>query len=127
MKEAKELVMIAKELTATGGIGSTYRLLKDAHTKKGVEFKQGEELRLKEYTTVYPFMVRFEGEDGKGLRLPVSLAWKLLSGFPKPPSVATMSKWSDDGVAKAVDGSRIEPDGIAASGAPSWILVMGMI
>lgn len=40
----------------------------------------------------------------------------------KPPSVATMTRWMDDGVAKSIHGKRTEPD------APdSWIRVLGFI
>jgi hypothetical protein len=40
----------------------------------------------------------------------------------KPPSVATMTRWMDDGIAKSIHGKRVEPD------APdSWIRVLGFI
>ena len=29
----------------------------------------------------------------------------------KPPSIATMERWANDGVAKATDGCKVEPDG----------------
>ena len=45
----------------------------------------------------------------------------------KPPTIATLTKWSNDGVAKAVDGCRVEPDGTCQHGKPSWILAMGLI
>ncbi|KKR01595.1 MAG: hypothetical protein UT24_C0003G0002 [Candidatus Woesebacteria bacterium GW2011_GWB1_39_12] len=43
------------------------------------------------------------------------------------PSISTMEKWSDDGVAKALDGCRVEPDGICAHGQKSWLLHLGII
>ena len=49
------------------------------------------------------------------------------AGAKKPPSVATMAKWMNDGVAKAVDGCRVEPDGRCEHGSPSWLLRMGLI
>lgn len=43
----------------------------------------------------------------------------------KEPSVQTMERWSNDGVAKALDGCRVEPDGTCPHGFPSWILYLG--
>lgn len=45
----------------------------------------------------------------------------------KAPSVATMERWSNDGVAKTVFGARTEPDGYGPHGEPSWMLVLGVI
>jgi hypothetical protein len=43
------------------------------------------------------------------------------------PTMATLQRWSFDGVAKTVDGQTIEPDGTASNGAPSWLLLIGVI
>lgn len=43
----------------------------------------------------------------------------------KHPSLQTMERWSCDGVAKALDGCRVEPDGHCEHGFPSWILYLG--
>ncbi len=43
------------------------------------------------------------------------------------PTVATLEKWNDEGVCKTIFGERTEPDGHGPSGAPSWLLFMGMI
>lgn len=45
----------------------------------------------------------------------------------KPPSIATMQRWMNDGVAKATDGCDVEPDGHCEHGKPSWLLEMGLI
>lgn len=45
----------------------------------------------------------------------------------KVPSVKTLERWSFDGVAKATDGCRVEPDGRCEHGHSSWMLVMGLI
>ena len=45
----------------------------------------------------------------------------------RPPSVATMTRWLNDGVAKATDGCQVEPDGYCEHGKPSWIIKMGLI
>lgn len=45
----------------------------------------------------------------------------------KEPSLKTLEKWMADGVARATDGCRVEPDGQCQHGKPSWFLVLGMI
>ena len=43
------------------------------------------------------------------------------------PSMATLERWSEDGICEAMDGCRVEPDGTCAHGYPSWLLAIGMI
>ena len=43
------------------------------------------------------------------------------------PSMNTMEKWVSDGVAKAIDGCRVEPDGICEHGFPSFLLALDWI
>ena len=125
-KVARELVKLAKELQA-GLIGHTYVLTRDARTKKA-EFGRGEKLRLEEYSTVKGlWTVRLKADDGRRLSLLVVTAHKKLRGFPKPPSIAQMKRWMADGVARAVDGACVEPDGTSPDNAPSWMLVMHVI
>ena len=45
----------------------------------------------------------------------------------KPPSLKTMERWISDGVARATDGCRVEPDGTCEHGAPSWLRRLGYI
>ena len=45
----------------------------------------------------------------------------------KPPSIKTMEKWMENGVAKATDGCRVEPDGYCPHGKPSWLIQLGVI
>jgi len=125
---AVELVKMAKELLAGASVGTRVRLLRDLHvTKTGAEFKAGEEVTVMEYTKQYPWMVKLEGEGGKRVNMLVENASKSIAGFPTPPSLKTMEKWSNDGAAKSIDGARVEPDGFSPSGAPSWMLVVGVI
>ena len=49
-----------------------------------------------------------------------------VSGFTKP-SVTTMTKWMNDGVAKTPTGKRTEPDGYGDDNSPSWLLALGLI
>ena len=41
----------------------------------------------------------------------------------KPPTMNTLQKWVCDGVAKSIDGCRVEPNGTCIHGYPSWLLV----
>ena len=43
------------------------------------------------------------------------------------PSNKTLEKWMNDGVARALDGCRIEPDGTCEHDAPSWLIALHMI
>ncbi len=49
------------------------------------------------------------------------------TNFFKAPSMASLEKWSDDGIAKTVTGKRTEPDGYGDDNSPSWLLALGMI
>lgn len=43
------------------------------------------------------------------------------------PSMRTLSRWSDDGVAESTDGCQVEPDGKCEHGHSSWLLRLGFI
>ena len=45
----------------------------------------------------------------------------------KEPTVGTMQRWMDDGIAEATDGCTVEPDGVCPHGCKSWLLVLGLI
>jgi hypothetical protein len=45
----------------------------------------------------------------------------------KEPSLKTLEQWDLDGVAKATDGCRVEPDGTCPHGKQSWFIVLGLI
>ena len=49
------------------------------------------------------------------------------STFFQPPTVRTMHRWNDAGIARTVTGKKCEPDGYGPDGSPSWLLVLGMI
>ncbi|MFH1290248.1 MAG: ferritin family protein [Nanoarchaeota archaeon] len=105
----------------------TYILKKDVRSKEGNVFKQGDKLSLINYGKKWPYVVHFEDSSGQKLGILPDLGSRYLRGFPKAPSINTMMRWTDDGVAKAIDGERVEPDGISSNGAPSWLLVLGFI
>jgi len=45
----------------------------------------------------------------------------------RSPSLAKLERWSNDGVAKATDGCRVEPDGVCEHGHVSWLRRLGYI
>ncbi len=47
--------------------------------------------------------------------------------FTKVPSLTSLERMSDDGVASSVTGKRVEPDGFGPDGSPSWLLALGHI
>ena len=49
------------------------------------------------------------------------------SRFKKMPSISYLQKQELDGVCSTVNGKRVEPDGFDEFGAPSWLLVLGLI
>lgn len=120
MVVASKLVKLAKEIVSK----KSYALLKDVKTKND-SFDKGEMLSVVKYNNSFPYSVTLETNDGRKLSTRDERAYKILKGFPKPPSIRTMEKWMDDGVARAVDGARVEPDGVSPDGAPSWISVIG--
>ena len=61
----------------------------------------------------------------------VHLAPQHRSKWPTPtrkrPTMRTMERWVYDGIAKATDGCKVEPDGTCPHGHPSWLLRLGYI
>jgi hypothetical protein len=47
--------------------------------------------------------------------------------FKKMPSMKKIESWVEDSVCRSVTGGVCEPDGYTHDGAPSWLLVLGMI
>lgn len=75
------------------------------------------------YVTIVP-----EGfPQVKNLYSRVETLNKFLDGFPKMPGISSLEKMSDNGIATTPMGERVEPDGFGPSGAPSWLLVAGVI
>ena len=66
----------------------------------------------------YDLQTKFQMWEAKGLKA---------EKIKKPPSVKTLEKWMNDGVAKATDGCKVEPDGCCPHGKPSWLIAMHLI
>lgn len=83
--------------------------------------------------TVFSLTVEKHPESGNvGLRcvnadLNLNIWTRKFSVFFKAPSIATLEKWSNDGICKTPTGHKVEPDGHGPDGVPSWLLLMGMI
>lgn len=83
--------------------------------------------------TVFSLTVEKHPESGNvGLRcvnteLNLSIWTKQFSAFFKCPTLATLERWSNDGVCRTPTGHRVEPDGHGPDGVPSWLLILGMI
>lgn len=45
----------------------------------------------------------------------------------KEPSLASLERQMNDGVVKATDGCRVEPDGHCPHGHVSWLIYLGYI
>jgi len=54
-------------------------------------------------------------------------ASEIVTGIAKPPGISALQRMSDNSIATTPTGKRVEPDGWASDGSPSWLLVMGMI
>ena len=63
--------------------------------------------------------------DGKKIFLSKLLPWQL--GEVDFPTQSVVERWILDGVCESVTGERVEPDGYSYDGAPSWLLVFGLL
>lgn len=45
----------------------------------------------------------------------------------KAPSIATLERWTEKGIAKATDGCVCDPDGKCEHSHNSWLLILGLI
>lgn len=45
----------------------------------------------------------------------------------KAPGIKTLERYTMEGIARATDGCRIEPDGVCQHGHPSWLLCLNFI
>ena len=97
----------------------TIKAYKTVNLKDGGTITKGEAFTL---MSIYSDRIgKWKREsDGRELMLKFST-------LIKSPSVATMERWSNDGVAKSVLGARVEPDGHGPYAEPSWMLALGMI
>ncbi len=106
----------------------SYPLLRPVKLKDGRQFPQGERFAVAfekpidgELRSNATFMVATREMTGETFKT------RHFLNFFRAPSVATMEKWMDSGIARTVTGDKTEPDGYGPDGAPSWLLALGMI
>jgi len=56
-----------------------------------------------------------------------SKGYEIVGEVAKTPSMKSLEKMLENGIAKAIDGCKVEPDGTCHHGKPSWMLVLGYI
>ena len=102
----------------------TASLLRPVKLKDGREFPQGARFAIAFDKTPKgsPLLVATLESDST-----VSFRTLRPSIFFRAPSLRTMEKWMDSGIARTVTGNKTEPDGYGPDGAPSWLLALGMI
>jgi hypothetical protein len=84
--------------------------------------------RWKMYGRVRQSLMRDGQVDEEALRQFVAEHHeRWLEGDYHLPSLAELERWEQDGVAEAVDGCPVEPDGRCPHGMPSWLLVVGVV
>ena len=108
----------------------TIRDLNYSKSKVPVSIPKGTEIDLyfKEDNNVRAFFMY------QGIERPLIISFLHLSVkgkamlFRKCPSAKSLARMSDEeGVCTTVTGARVEPDGRDLYGAPSWLLVLGLI
>lgn len=103
-------------------------LTKDVTKKDGTTFAKGEKVTVafdvKESSSGDICASYFSCTTADGRRF---ISGRFETVGIKTPSLRTLEKYSDDGIAKSVFGARVEPDGWDANGAPSWLRALGMI
>lgn len=95
--------------------------------KDGTSFPSGTEVSVRFDKSLPSAAFITAAGAAREYRVSASRLHKYLAGFTKPPSVTTMAKWSEDGVAKSITGHRVELDGYGPDGSPAWTLVAGVI
>jgi hypothetical protein len=106
----------------------TTKVIKEMTLPEGTVIKEGTQVTVEYNDKIArtPVLI-VKTSDNRKFYIRPSGAHKKLRGFRKPPSIKMLEKWSYDGVAKTIIGTRIEPDGYDRYGFPSWLIVEGII
>jgi len=103
----------------------TTTLISDLKSAKGTVLPAGSTVEV-EFTANRSSIVWFRlGEQRVGTS--IVRAHRYSRAFKPAPSINTLERWNESGTCKTALGHTVEPDGVDASGCPSWLLVMGMI
>jgi len=113
-------------------VGATRKLKRDVKLKDGRTFPKDSPVDVKFFGNkdnghvVCEITVQGDDDSNRTYKTAISNLPTTVSGFAKP-SMATMNKWINDGVARTPTGKSTEPDGYANDGSPSWLLALGLI
>ena len=105
--------------------GKTYRTLQELKFKDGGSWSEGVDVEVNYLSDSDSLAELRSGTDVR--KVGISRLYKFLKGYPKPPSIALLQRWEEDGICKTPTGQKVEPDGRAMDGSPSWLLILGMI
>ena len=126
-------------MTFISRVHQSYIIASGKTLKQDVKLKDG-----RTYSKGSPIEVKFFGNKDNGhkiceinvldstdmstttFKISISKLPQIASGFTKP-SLQTLEKWNDEGYAKTPTGKKVEPDGYADDGSPSWLLALGYI
>jgi len=134
----QELVKEYSKEESTQGSGNGRRLTeaKSFTTKRDITSKKGGTIPKGAKVTLSwkdldgkdrAHMTRVVDDAGTSVLVSTESLPDKVSGVTAVPSVRTMEKWSDDGIAKSVLGAKVELDGWDDEGSPSWALAMGLV
>ena len=105
----------------------TYTASKDLKFKDGTTLAKGTVVTVSYEGTREKAESMTLNHDGTTHKIRIENGHKYLKGFPKPPNISTLEKWSEEGIGKTPSGYQTEEDGHGPDGSPSWLLVMGLI
>ena len=126
----RDLSKMHEAETAALSEAKSFTTKADITSKKGVTIAKGTKVTLswkdkdgKERAS----FTRLTDDSGNSVLVSTENLPTKVSGVTNAPSIATMEKWSNNGIAKSILGAKTEPDGWDSDGSPSWMLAMGMI
>ena len=126
----RDLSKMHEAETAALSEAKSFTTKADITSKKGVIIAKGTKVTLswkdkdgKERAS----FTRLTDDSGNSVLVSTENLPTKVSGVTNAPSIATMEKWSNNGIAKSILGAKTEPDGWDSDGSPSWMLAMGMI
>lgn len=103
----------------------TTSLKADLKLKDGSIFTKGTKVSCRfpeDSTTIFLIII-----DGREIKLKYTSAAAYLNKFKPAPSIRSLEKMSNDGIATTPLGARTEQDGHGIYGEPSWFLVLGFM
>lgn len=113
-------------------LGASRKLKRDVKLKDGRTFPKDSAVDVKflgdkdNGHAVCEITVQGTDDSNRTYKTAIANLPTTVSGFTKP-SMSTMNKWINDGIAKTPTGKSTEPDGYGDDGSPSWLLALRLI